>query len=141
MDFTRDDVVQLARSYVDVKFTRSGRSRGKGIDCVGLLTLVGRDLGQEIDDMTNYNFEPNPDAFLNTIRSQSDPAPMKAIQRGMIVMLRQSIYPMHCGIIGSGEFGLTVINANLHARKTVEQPIAEWRNDIIEFRDYKGLTK
>ncbi len=139
MEYTRNDVVEFARDYVGIKFTRSGRDKMKGIDCVGLLTLVGRDLGQEIDDLLHYNFEPNPDAFLNTIRTQSNPASMNAIRPGMIVLLRQSIYPMHCGIMGINESGLTVINANMHARRVVEQPVAEWRNSIIEVRDYKGL--
>lgn len=138
-NITRNQVVDAARSYVGVRFNRSGRDRNRGIDCVGLLTLVGRDLGLDIKDILDYTFEPNPDAFLNTIRSQSEPVPAGAFRLGNIVLLRQSIYPMHCGIIGRQDTGLTVINANLHERKVVEQPIAEWRNDIIELRDYRGL--
>lgn len=141
MGITRDDIVATARSYIGVRFARSGRDRNKGIDCVGLLTLVGRDLGLDIKDILNYNFEPKPDTFLEIIRSQSDPVPMNAYRPGNIVLLRQSIYPMHCGIIGRQPHGLTVINANLHARKVIEQPIADWRNEIIELRDYKGLTR
>ena len=128
-----------ARSYLGVRFARSGRDRNRGIDCVGLLTLVGRDLGLDIQDIINYNFEPQPDVFLNIIRSQSNPVPMGAFKPACIVILRQSIYPMHCGIIGRNDEGLTVINANLHARKVVEEPIAVWRSKIIELRDFKGL--
>lgn len=138
---TRSDIVETARSYLGTKFSRSGRDRTRGIDCVGLLTLVGRDLGLDIDDIINYNFEPKPDTFLNIIRSQTDPVPMGAYKPGNVVLLRQSIYPMHCGIIGRKPEGLTVINANLHERKVVEQPIADWRSEIIELRDYKGIIR
>lgn len=140
LKITRDDVVSSARSYIGVRFARSGRDRTRGLDCVGLLTVVGRDLGLDIQDILNYNFEPKPDTFLNIIRSQSNSVPMGAFKPGNIVLLRQSIYPMHCGIIGRKPSGLTVINANMHARKVVEQPISEWRNEIIELRDYKGIT-
>ena len=112
----------------------------RGIDCVGLLTLVGGDLGLDIQDILNYNFEPKPDTFLNIIRSQSEPVPMGAFKPGCIVLLRQSIYPMHCGIIGRKPEGLTVINANMNMRKVVEQPIADWRKEIIELRDYRGIV-
>lgn len=139
-DITRTEIIDQARSYLGVRFSRSGRSR-TGIDCVGLLTMVGRDLGLDIEDILNYNFEPKPDVFLNIIRSQTEPVPMNAYKAGNIVLLRQSIYPMHCGIIGRKPEGLTVINANMHERKVVEQPIADWRNEIIELRDYKGIVR
>lgn len=138
---TRQQVVDTARSYLGVRFARSGRDRIHGIDCVGLLTLVGRDLGLDIEDIINYNFEPKPDVFLNIIRSQSNPVKMGAYNPGNIVLLRQTIFPMHCGIIGRDENGLTVINANLHERKVVEQPIRVWKNEIIELRDYKGIVR
>ncbi len=141
MTFTRQDVVDTARSYVGTRFARSGRDRNKGIDCVGLLTLVGWDLGLDIKDIRDYTFEPKPGVFLQTIRSQSDPAPRNEMRPGQIVLLRQSIFPMHCGILGRNDRGLTVINANLHERKVVEQPVAEWRNEIIELRDYQGLEE
>ncbi len=141
MPITRTQIVETARSYLGVRFSRSGRDRNRGIDCVGLLTLVGRDLGLDIKDIINYDFEPRPDQFLETIRSQTDPVPMNAFREGNVVLLRQSIFPMHCGIIGRKPEGLTVINANLHERKVVEQPIADWRKEIIELRDYKGLTR
>ncbi len=140
MRITRDQIVETARSYLGVKFARSGRDRNRGIDCVGLLTLVGRDLGLDIEDIINYNFEPKPDVFLEIIRRQTNPAPMNVYKPGNVVLLRQSVFPMHCGIIAKDETGLTIINANLHKRKVVEQPIREWRNEIIELRDYKGIV-
>jgi cell wall-associated NlpC family hydrolase len=138
-DLTREQIVTAARSYVGVRFAKSGRDRNRGVDCVGLLTLVGRDLGLDIQDMVDYNFEPKPDTFLNMIRSQTDSVPTNGLKAGNIVLLRQSIYPMHCGIIGRTSTGMTVINANLHARSVVEQPIADWRDEIIELRDYRGI--
>lgn len=138
MTFTRQDVVDTARSYLGLRFVRGGRDRARGIDCVGLLTLVGRDLGFDIVDIKDYTFEPKPDVFVNNIRNQSDPAPMNW-RPGTIVLLRQSIYPMHCGIIGE-RYGLpTIINANMHSRKVIEQSATEWDGMVIEMRDYRGV--
>ena len=136
---TRDQIVETARSYLGVRFARSGRDRNRGIDCVGLLTLVGRDLGLDIKDIINYDFEPRPDEFLRIIRTQTNPVPMGVFRPGTVVLLKQSIYPMHCGILARTDDGLTIINANLHKRKVIEEPIANWRKDIIELRDYKGI--
>ena len=139
-DITRQQVVDTARSYIGTKFVRSGRSKTAGVDCVGLLTVVGRDLGLDIRDILNYDFEPKPGVFLDIIRSQTDYHPMGSFKPGTIVLLRQSIFPMHAGIIGRDASGATVINANMRARKVIEEPIAKWRSEIIELRDYKGLV-
>lgn len=137
---TRDDIVTTARQYLGTRFHKGGRTKA-GLDCVGLITLVAYDIGyKHVDDVTYYDFEPRPDEFLKTIRSQTNPVIGLVPKKGNVVMLRQSIYPMHCGIIGQNQSGLTVINANLHLRKVVEEPISNWQNLIIELRDYRGIT-
>lgn len=137
---TRDEIVSAARSYLGVRFRKGGRSR-TGLDCVGLVTLVAYDIGYEhVKDVTCYDFEPHPNLFLDTIRSQTNPVMGLIPKPGNVVMLRQSIYPMHCGIIGQNQSGLTVINANLHMRSVVEDPISNWKDMIIELRDYRGVS-
>lgn len=111
------------------------------MDCVGLLVLVGRDIGLHIEDTTDYTFNPEVKKFTDVIYSQSVRVPMDPIRIGSIGIFRQSIYPMHTGIIAkhpiSGE--LTVINANLKGKKVIEQPMSEWFEEIIQIRDYKGI--
>lgn len=139
---TREEIVAEARKWIGVKFKRGGRDK-MGLDCVGLLTVVGRGFGYVIEDVTSYDFEPKPNLFLDTIRRQTEDVPgwmLKSPLPGQIVLLKQSIYPMHCGIIGRNSTGPTVINANLLKRKVVEQPIVEWQKDLLELREYPGVA-
>lgn len=136
----RQQIVDAARSYLGVRFKKGGRSRTE-LDCVGLLVLVGRDIGLELEDTTEYTFNPEVKKFTDVIYSQSVRLPMHTILPGSIGIFRQSIYPMHTGIIGidPSTNGLTVINANLVRKEVVEQPISEWKKELLQLRDYKGL--
>lgn len=140
MSISRDDIVKAARSYLGVPFKKGGRVR-EGIDCVGLLVLVGRDLGLHIEDTIDYSFNPEVKKFVEVIYSQSVRIPMNPIQIGSIGIFKQTIFPMHTGIIAkspeSGE--LTVINANLKHKCVIEQPLSEWQHDFLQLRDYKGI--
>jgi len=42
---TRADVVATARKYVETPTVHQGRTLGKGVDCIGLIICVARDLG------------------------------------------------------------------------------------------------
>jgi|VirMetMinimDraft_7_1064189.scaffolds.fasta_scaffold00120_13 cell wall-associated NlpC family hydrolase len=137
---TRDDVVDAARKYIGSRFRWGGRDRVKGIDCVGLLVLVGREFGQEISDPQKYRQMHDTKLFLNTIRTQSLEANMRALRPGNIVLLKDGAFPFHCGIVAKRDNGLTIINSNMKLRKVVEQDAYEWRDAIIEARDFVGVV-
>lgn len=137
-DLIRQRIVDEARSYLGVRFRKGGRDR-EGIDCVGLLVVVGQSLGLDIKDTIDYTFNPEVRKFADIVYSQSIRIPLDPIKIGSIAILKQTVYPMHTGIIGRDATGLTIINANLGRRAVIEQPIAEWRRDLTMLRDYKGI--
>ena len=55
----RQKIVDAARSMLGVPFVHQGRSP-RGVDCVGLLVLVARQLGMRYRDNTTYGRCPNP---------------------------------------------------------------------------------
>src|SRR5690606_263123 len=57
VSFTREQVINSARTYLGVKFRMYGRDR-TGVDCVGLLYCVARDMGCEPENFTNYTNAP-----------------------------------------------------------------------------------
>lgn len=138
MSAIRLQIMAAAREYLGVPFLKGGRSK-QGIDCVGLLVLVGRDIGLDIQDTTDYTFNPEVTKFADVVYSQSVRVPLNPILIGSIAILKQSLYPMHTGIIGQNADGLTIINANLKKRMVVEQPMSDWQNDLTMLRDYKGI--
>ena len=136
----REDIVAEARSWVDVKFKKGGRDR-TGIDCIGLLVMVGKKFGFEIEDTSEYSFNPEPEKFQNLVYSQTVQRKMANLKVGSILLFRQSIFPMHTGILAKDEYGrYTVINASASSRKVVEELMTEWEPLLIGVRDYKELA-
>lgn len=138
-DEQRARIVTEAKSWVGVKFKKGGRDR-VGVDCVGLLVNVGRSLGFDIRDTIEYSFSPEPAKFTEMVYGQTDAGHPGDLKIGNILLFRQSIFPMHTGILSKDHYGrFSVINANAIERRVVEQPIADWFKEIIAVRDYKGI--
>jgi cell wall-associated NlpC family hydrolase len=136
---TYQDIITEAKSWLGVRFKKGGRDR-MGVDCVGLLVNVGRACGIEIEDTTEYSFDPDPAKFMTMVYGQSDPITFEGLVPGSIVLMRQSVFPMHTGILSRDHYGrLSIINANLHKRQVVEQLYTEWKNQVIGYRKYKGV--
>ncbi|MEQ8307997.1 MAG: hypothetical protein RIA09_15680 [Hoeflea sp.] len=137
---TLSDINNEVRKWLGVKFKKGGRDRF-GVDCIGLLVNVGRNCGLEIEDTIQYSFSPEPEMFSRLVYGQTDPRSFKDIKPGMIILLRQTVFPMHTGIVSKDTYGrLSIINANLKERKVVEQQFSQWNDLIIGIRSYKGLT-
>lgn len=136
---TNQDIINEAKTWVGVRFKKGGRDR-MGVDCVGLLVNVGRSCGIQIEDTVEYSFDPDPAKFQQMVYGQSDPITFEGLVPGSIVLMRQSVFPMHTGILSRDHYGrLSIINANLHKRQVVEQLYSEWKNQVIGFRKYKGI--
>lgn len=137
---TFTDIEAEARTWLGVKFKKGGRDR-TGVDCVGLLTNVGRACGIQLDDTVQYSFDPEPEKFQELVYGQSDAMPVRGLKTGSILLFRQSIFPMHTGILARDQHGrLSVINANIKERQVVEQTLDEWKDLLIGVRTYRGVT-
>jgi len=120
---TPDDVIAAAKAYDDVRWHDKGRSRA-GMDCAGLLILVGRDLGLENSealmglDWRRYgSLPPNilaAELVRAGLRRAAGPRP------GQVAMFAGAgSYPTHVGIVGHRE----LIHASAEARKVV---VTDW---------------
>lgn len=134
---TRNEVVEAARQYIGIKFYHQGRTK-HGIDCVGLLLAVGRDIGLELEDYPTYTTAVEPEKFIHYIESQTDPLPKTPIRHGNIVLLRQAMYPMHCGIITKDKGRTQLIHASV-SRGVTETTYDPWARNFIKFRNYPGV--
>lgn len=64
-------IVTAARGYLGVPFEHQGRTR-KGLDCVGLLVCVAKDLGLAHDDSASYSRNPSPRKMLDALMVSCD---------------------------------------------------------------------
>jgi cell wall-associated NlpC family hydrolase len=138
----RRDVVNLARSYVGTKYRHQGRTR-EGIDCAGLVILVGNELGLINYDTDGYLrkstgrqiFQYFKDSGMEQI-STSD------LKLGDVILTRDSIFPCHCAIICTHDLPSSsrIVHAYAKRRQVVEEYMnAEWINKTVGAFRFKGL--
>jgi len=115
----RSEIVAVAREYLGVRWSHEGRTRG-GLDCVGLIQMVGARFGVPYTDMVGYDASPDGHMFLNHLRDH-----LTVNQRGMyfdgtIGLFRQNRFPCHVGIFASRGEERTLIHSSVAARCVVE---------------------
>lgn len=120
----RDDLVQCARSYLGVRWLHQGRSR-LGLDCVGLLVLVARDMGLSDYDTVDYGRRTVGQEFLRHFRRNMDERPVAAAESGDVLLFRDSKYSCHSSIVGRNADGLTIIHSHMLKHRVVEESLTQ----------------
>lgn len=128
-------IVDCARGYIGTPFHHQGRRKGVGIDCLGLLVEVARELalvsrtGELLADCDelNYSHQPDTQKMIRILSEQLYPIPVAGIDAGDIILLNIDRSPQHMGIVS--DIGL--IHAYAQARKVVEHRLdADWQSRI-----------
>lgn len=96
---TRADIVSAARAYLGVRYVHQGRSTA-GMDCLGLLICVGRDLGflPHDYDRQDYTHQPSAPVLLAGMTDRLQPIALAEAQPGDILVLASAGQPVHVGI-------------------------------------------
>lgn len=123
---TGQDVVVAARAMIGTPWRHQGRSAATGVDCIGLVVLVGVAAGliPASADRTDYAREPDRRRLLEMLDAAAIRVlPVTARRPGDIVTCRDSAtYPCHVGIFTGGG----VIHASALHRQTIEE---SWTDD------------
>jgi cell wall-associated NlpC family hydrolase len=136
----RDDIVAAARNLYGVKWLHQGRNPKFGIDCVGLIALVGYELGLITgEETTNYNRRSHGMAFVEAFKEHMDQKSVRKAEPGDVLIFRDKAFPCHCGIMTTHHGVPAFVHAHAPQRKVVETIIDdEWQRKIIgcfQFRD------
>lgn len=138
---SRDDVVELARSYLGVKWMHQGRTR-LGIDCAGLVIEVGN----ELELLDNFKFNEYPrkaisNAFLKAFRENMDRVTFQEAKIGDVMLFRDSQFPCHCGILGWKNNEMTFVHAHALSKQVVEDALADgdWLDRKVAVFRYRGI--
>lgn len=117
-------ILAEAREWLDTPWRHQGRSKGHGVDCVGLLVGVGRGIGiSNMDDPKGYGRDPGRSRDLilylekhfDRYDKNEEPLP------GDIILIRDLNGPTHVGIVAENKGRKTIIHAdNCHRRRVIE---------------------
>lgn len=127
---------ECARTYVGTPFEAMGRLKGAGVDCIGLVIGVGREMGVLGDDFKTPVYDANGDSALVVagIETFCRPISLEEMAPGDIAGFEWLGETRHVGIVGAmpeGIGGLSVIHAYFPMHRVVEMPLdLKWQNRI-----------
>jgi len=135
---TSAHVIDAARGWLDTPFHHQGRLKGVGVDCIGLVVGVARELGVEIYDEAGYGRQPQEGRLRAALDEHLQRAP--ALSPGRVVLMQWDVDPMHVGILASHPAGgLSLIHAYAKSRKVVEHALDDvWQARIAAVYLFPG---
>ena len=104
---THAEVIACARSYLGTPFHHQARLKGVGVDCIGLVIGVARELSLVPPDfdITAYPRIPDGNTLLDTARLHMTEIDRSAMQPGDVIVVSFDRLPQHFGIVGDYRHG------------------------------------
>jgi cell wall-associated NlpC family hydrolase len=140
---TRAAILTAARAYLGAPFRHQGRSVD-GMDCVGLLVLVGRRLGYPHRDITGYSRRATGMGFLQHFHAHLDEIAPRDARVGDVLVFVESVYPCHTGILSAvaGTDVPHLIHAHALRGCVIEEPlIGEWPAKLRFAFRFRGIAE
>lgn len=136
----RDDIVAEARGWLGVPWKHQGRTR-RGIDCAGLVILVGKALGVVDYDTTNYQRRTHSHDFLKHFRKNMKQKPITEAVPGDVILFRDKQFPCHSSIVAEIGGAMTIIHAHALRRKVIEERMdqGQWLERRVACFEYIGV--
>ncbi len=130
---SRSEILTAARAWMDTPFRHQGRCRGVGVDCIGLIVGVARDLGVDTRDRTDYPRQPDGSSLEAALDGQLRRLAPGTMGPGDVLLLRIRRMPQHVGFLA--EHG-TIIHAHSAAGRVVEMRLNErwWDRLVAAYR-------
>ena len=129
---TRNDIVRKAREYYGTPFHHQGRMKHIGVDCIGLLVGVAKELGIMSYDSTVYARVPEPGILIQELDSCMDSIPIESALPGDVLVFWMSEgekRPQHIAIKTGPD---TMIHTFQHVGRVVEHVIdSRWTPKIL----------
>jgi cell wall-associated NlpC family hydrolase len=118
----RQQIVDTARAWVGTPFRHQGRTREKGVDCIGLVIGVAAELGVQLTAPADYSESPASNLVISYSDQQAIPVPGNGLRPGAVAVLWgwNRNEAQHFAFIGSHAGRPTMIHAFSRAGKVVE---------------------
>jgi NlpC/P60 family putative phage cell wall peptidase len=134
----REQIIQEARTFIGTPFHHQGRLKGIGVDCVGLVALVGKTLSIFDYDSTDYSKFPDGKTLMNQVNKAFVPVDADKMQIGDIIVfwIVNPRVPTHLGILTDHGF----IHTYETIGKVVEHRLNDtWKKRIVGVYKYPGV--
>lgn len=114
--------VPAARAWLGTPWRHQARLQGVGVDCVGLLIGVARQLGvlPPAWDITGYARLPDGVALMRHLRGLLQEVPQADLRPGDVVCIAFDQHPQHVGLVGDYLHGGPSIIHAINGRGVVE---------------------
>lgn len=138
---TPEEIVNEARTWLGVRWRHQGRTRN-GVDCAGLVWVVGNALGLGEYDSAAYSRQPDGRSFLEHFAVEMDAVPVAAAVEGDVMCFRSNRYPCHCAILSVKHDRLHIIHAYALMRGVFEEPLdVDWLKQRVAAFRFRGLAE
>lgn len=134
----RELIVLEARKWIGTRFHHQGRVLGVGVDCAGVVGMVGVALGLiDIDDIPKaYAKQPNANEMAKVLDEKMERIPVSEAGIGDVLHFAFDRDPQHIGIISD----IGIIHAYAQARQCVEHSLDDtWKARIRGAYRFKGV--
>lgn len=136
------DIVNAARREKGTPFHHQGRATRMGIDCIGLLVMVARELGIPHQDETVYGREPSPEELRKGLEASGlveiDPSD-RQLGDVLVFWIKNRERPRHVGI-QTDLYGEGLIHTYADVAKVVEHALdGFWRRRIAWVWRFPGV--
>lgn len=119
----RQDVVIAARDWIGTPYHHQARIKGVGVDCIGIVIGVARELGAVAQDfdITNYSRMPDGKSLMRLANQYMRPIVHRDMMAGHVVVVTFDRDPQHFGILGDYcHGGLSIIHAASKVGRVIE---------------------
>lgn len=137
----RLDIIKKGREYLGTPFVHQSRLKGIGIDCIGLVTGVAKELEIFTHDHTVYSRYSDGTLLMHHMLKVFDIAPIEDRLPGDVIIYwidRQTKHPQHVGILT--ETG--IIHTYDRVEKVVETTIQHnWEKRMTHCLKWRGIDQ
>lgn len=136
---SRQEVVRVLKEYVGTPWLLTGRIKGKGIDCAGLMFAVTKEIGLPIEPHSRtceYTRKPAGEFVLRVMRTQAKE--VRVPLDGDILIFWMDEHSKRAQHIGF-KAGDQLIHANANVGRVVSEPIAAWMPQFISAFQIRGV--
>ena len=120
---TRTDIVDAARTWIGTPFHHQARLKGTGVDCVGLVIGVAKELSlvEPSFDVIAYPRVPDGTSLMHLVNLHMTEINKDIMQPGDVIVVSFDKDPQHLGILGNYRHsGLSIIHAAGRSERVIE---------------------